>query len=50
MPVRVGDDLHFDVVRALDVSLEIHLGPAEVGFRFPRGALGRLAQPAGVAH
>ena len=48
--VRVGQDLGLDVVGSFDVSLEVHLGPAEVRAGLARRALDGLAQLRGGAH
>ena len=47
--MRVGDDLRLDVMGAVDVALEEHLGPAEVRLRLARGPLERLLEVVGVA-
>ena len=49
-PVGVGDDLRFDVVRVFHEPFQEHLGPAEVGLRFPRRPLERLFEMGAVAH
>ena len=49
MPWRVGEHLHLDVPRALDVALDEHAAVAEAGARLGGGALERLAALLGVA-
>ncbi len=46
---RVGDDLRFHVVRAIDVPLQEHLGPSEVRLRLARGPFQRLLEVVAVA-